>query len=207
MSEAILLPGVSQYSPPVASTRMSVALPSSGPPGSQASAKVFHSYLSLTSSSSTVAVPWMETQASLLEKVRPTCGRAWMSRTWSVSRAVMNHRVAEGSTSWRAIGTERRVPSSVWVVNIATCMSRMRSMSLPESSVMSTPYPRALGRKRGETSVTDGVRGDVRLETPVGHQPDQGDNGVERQAEERLDEGGEDAEDVEDRRELALEVP
>src|SRR6478752_1627350 len=148
MSEAILLPGVSQYSPPVASTRMSVALPSSGPPGSQASAKVFHSYLSLTSSSSTVAVPWMETQASLLEKVRPTCGRAWMSRTWSVSRAVMNHRVADGSTSWRAIGTERRVPSSVWVVNIATCMSRMRSMSLPESSVMSTPYPRALGRKR-----------------------------------------------------------
>jgi len=56
-SEATLPPGLSQYSPCSTSTRSSVAFGSSGPPGSQASAKVFQSSPSLSRSSTTAAVP------------------------------------------------------------------------------------------------------------------------------------------------------
>ena len=72
ISEATLPPGVSQYSPPSTDTRMSVAFGSSGPPGSQASANVVQSSASRAWSSTTVAVPWIDTHASRLENVTPT---------------------------------------------------------------------------------------------------------------------------------------
>ena len=56
ISDATLPPGVSQYSPRSTSTRIRVAFGSSGPSGSHASAKVFHSSFSFSVSSTTVGL-------------------------------------------------------------------------------------------------------------------------------------------------------
>ena len=129
ISEAMLPPGVSQYSPSSTSTLIRTAFGSSGPPGSHASAKVFHSSFSFASSSTTAAVPVSATHEERDENVSDTRGSAWMSATCLVSRAAMNHISASGSTSWRAIGT-LRTPAPPYVVSIAIGMSPISSTSL-----------------------------------------------------------------------------